>query len=29
VPGGGLTVVVRLPAPGGALRERAEHPDSR
>ena len=29
VPGGGLTVVVRLPAPGGALRDRAEHPDSR
>jgi signal transduction histidine kinase len=29
VSGGGLTVVVRLPAPGGALRDRAEHPDSR
>lgn len=27
VPGGGLTVVVRLPAPGGALRDRAEHSD--
>ena len=27
VPGGGLTVVVRLPAPGGALPNRAEHPD--